>query len=160
MGKMKRIIATPEAGRAQQGFTLIELMIVVAIVAILAAVAYPSYMQYTMKANRSAAQSYLLSVANKQEQYMLDARQYFSTSIGCTNILTASAAGVTPPNEVSRNYTIDICANSAATPPSYLITATPIGGQLTGDTQCGSLTLRQTGEKGVLLATGTAATCW
>ncbi len=76
---MKRIIATPEAGRVQQGFTLVELMIVVAIVAILAAVGYPSYMQYTIKANRSAAQSYMLGVANTQERYMLDARQYFST---------------------------------------------------------------------------------
>ncbi len=159
---MKRIIAIPEVGRVQQGFTLIELMIVVAIVAILAAVAYPSYTQYTIKAKRSAAQSYLLSVSNTQERYMLDARQYFSVPVtsACSNPLAETAVGVTPPNEVSKNYTITICADSTATPPSHLITATPTGSQLTGDTQCGSLTLRQTGEKGVLLATGTAATCW
>ncbi len=161
---MKRIIATPEAGRVQQGFTLIELMVVVVIVAILAAVAYPSYMQYTMKANRSAAQSHLLSVANIQERYMLDARQYFSIPVaaGCTNPPTpptAAEVGVMPPNEVSKNYTIAICANSAATPPSYLITATPIGGQLTNDTACGNLTLTQAAVKGIS-GTGTVVTCW
>ena len=65
---MKHIIATPATNSTQQGFTLIELMIVVAIVAILAAVAIPSYQQYVVKSNRSAAQSHLLSVDNKQEQ--------------------------------------------------------------------------------------------
>ena len=156
---MKHIIAAPATNSTQQGFTLMELMIVVAIVGILAAVGYPSYMQYTVKANRSAAQSYLLSVANKQEQYMLDARQYFSTSTGCTNILAASAVGVSPPHEVDKNYSIAICANSAATPPEYLITATATGGQYTNDTGCRNLTLNQAATK-ASSGIDAVATCW
>jgi prepilin-type N-terminal cleavage/methylation domain-containing protein len=58
------------------GFTLIELMITVAVVAILATVAVPSYTQYVVRANRSAVQRFMLDVANREEQFMLDARQY------------------------------------------------------------------------------------
>ena len=144
------------------GVTLIELMIVVAIISILAAVGYPSYIQYTVKANRSAAQSYLLSVANKQEQYMLDARQYFSTSTttGCTNVIAASSVGVTLPPEVTKHYTIDICASSvAATPPTYFITANPKPAQASNDPKCGSVTLDQAGTKG-RTGTGTVPDCW
>ena len=106
---------------------------------------------------------------------MLDARQYFSFSaaVGCTNplaatavtaviattVTAAAAAGVTPPNEVSRNYTVDICANSAATPPAYLITATPFGGQLAQDKKCGAVTLNQAGTKGQK-PPATPADCW
>lgn len=62
--------------KMQQGFSLIELMIAVAIAGILATIAYPSYTRYVTKSNRSAAESFIMTVSNKQEQYMLDARQY------------------------------------------------------------------------------------
>ena len=158
---MKSFIKASPSGKHQRGFTLIELMIVVAIVTIIAAVGYPNYIQYTVRSNRSAAESHMLSVANKQEQYMLDARQYFSvsTATGCTNVLTASSADVTPPAEVSKHYSIDICA-STGTPPTYLITAEPTGGQLTNDTQCGTLTFNQAGSKTKSSLTGTVAACW
>lgn len=155
------LIRKPQVRKPQVGVTLIELMIVVTIVSILAAVGYPSYIQYTVKANRSAAQSYLLSVANKQEQYMLDARQYFSTSTttGCTNVIAANSVGVALPPEVTKHYDIDICANSAATPPTYQITANPKPAQTSNDSKCGSVTLDQAGTKG-RTGTGTVADCW
>ena len=62
------------------GFTLIELMVTVAIIAILATVALPSYQNHVMRANRSAAASFLMEVANMQERYYLDARAYAAVS--------------------------------------------------------------------------------
>src|ERR1700756_5348239 len=58
------------------GFTLIELMVTVAIVAILAAIAYPSYIAYIVRANRAAAQGYMLELTSLQQRYLLDARSY------------------------------------------------------------------------------------
>lgn len=144
-------IATPVKGRMQHGFTLIELMVTVAIVGILAAIAYPSYIQYIVRANRSSAQTFILSVANKQEQYQLDARQYATTMalLGYASI----------PTEVSKNYGVAVATDNTATPPTYTITATPIGSQLSRDTQCANLTIDQTGAKGIS-GTGTPASCW
>ena len=136
--------------KMQKGFTLIELMIAVAIVGILAVIAYPSYMQYVTKSNRSAAESFILTVSNKQEQYMLDARQY-ATALSTLNLTT--------PAEVSNNYTISVVANNAGTPPSYTITATPTGVQQTRDTQCANLTIDQTGAKGIS-GSGLVRACW
>ena len=62
--------------RAGRGFTLLELMIVVAIVGILASIAYPSYMDHVRKGNRAKAQAFLMDVAQRQQNYLLVHRQY------------------------------------------------------------------------------------
>ncbi|HXU94491.1 MAG TPA: type IV pilin protein [Gallionella sp.] len=141
---------TPASGRLQRGFTLVELMVTVAIIGILAAIAYPSYVQYTVKSNRAAAESFIMSVANKQEQYMLNARQYATT---------LAALGVAVPADVSRNYTITEPISVTAIPPGYTITAVPAGNQAANDTKCGSISIDQAGTKGVS-GTGTVAVCW
>lgn len=142
----------------QLGFTLIELMITVAVIGILAAVAYPSYMQYIVRANRSAAQSFMFAVNNKQEQYMLDARSYAGGSTALVDL------GMTVPGDVSSKYTITATCTmptavgnctALAGASTYLITGTPIGKQLTNDTKCGPLTLSNLGTK-----TPTASGCW
>ncbi|MFC4520600.1 type IV pilin protein [Cupriavidus pinatubonensis] len=142
--------ARSRSARAARGFTLIEVMITVAIIAILATIAYPSYTRYVIRSNRSAAQSFILGVANLQEQYSLDARQYATT---------LPALGVTVPSEVSRNYAVTLTANNAATPPTYTVTATPTGGQLANDTTCQNLTVDQTGTKGIS-GPGPLTSCW
>lgn len=135
----------------QRGFTLIELIITVAIVALLAKVAYPAYTKYVARANRSAAVSLVMSLASRQEQYNLDARQYASS-------LSDLGAAVIPA-EVARFYTITLAADNTAAPPTYTITATPTGSQATLDAQCGTLSINQTGAKTVSGA-GPVGSCW
>ena len=119
----------------KSGFTLIELMIVVAIVGIIAAVAYPSYTRYVVKGNRAAAQAHLIDLAQRQQQYFADSRTY-GDSIGELNMTT--------PAEVLRHYTIAI-TTSDGPPPSFTITATPIaGGAQATD---GTLSIDQAGAK-------------
>ena len=61
---------------SSRGFTLIEVMIVVAVVAILSAIAYPSYQEHVRRSHRSAAQAFMLDVAARQQQRLIDMRSY------------------------------------------------------------------------------------
>lgn len=121
------------------GFTLIELMIAVAIVGILAAVAYPSYQDHLRKGRRASAQTFMMDVANRQQQYLLDARNYAAGSAALTTL------NLSVPTDVSRFYTITVTPEAPATPPSFTITATPIAGS--AQAADGALTLDDLGAK-------------
>lgn len=133
-----------------KGFSLIEVMIVVAIIGILAAVAYPSYASYIVRSNRAAAQSYMMEVSALQQRYLLDTRSY-ATSM--------SDLDTTVPAEVSRNYLITTDLGATATPPSFLVTAKPINNQLSRDTACATLTIDEAGRKTVSGTDGVMK-CW
>lgn len=123
----------------EKGFTLLELMIAVAIIGILAAIAVPNYQRYLIKSNRSVAQSYMLSISNAQEQYLLDNRSYADPDPD-TNITGVLGASMAAPTELNGKYTFSI---SNSSPNSYQVIATAIGSQASD----GNLTLDNTGAK-------------
>lgn len=126
-----------------------ELMITVAIIAVLATIAYPSYVRYVVRANRSAAKTFMLEVASRQERYLVDARQYAPD---------LATLGMTAPATVSPNYNVTI-TNVTTAPPGYVIQAVPAGAQQTNDADCATLTISSLGVKGASGPSG-AASCW
>lgn len=137
----------PPAIRRAAGFTLIEVMIVVAIVAILAAVALPSYKNYVMRGRIPEATSTLVAQQVKMEQWYQDNQTY----------ATGGACGVAAP--ATGKYFSFTCTNASAT--TYLLTATGIG-SMTGFSysiaQDGTKTSAVTGVSG--WSGPTPNNCW
>ncbi|MFN2301846.1 MAG: type IV pilin protein [Gammaproteobacteria bacterium] len=142
----------------QGGFTLIELMIVVAIIGFLAAIAYPSYNAYVTKSMRSVGQSILTQVASRQEQFFLDNKTYADnlTLLGyAANPMTVSSDG--QPNGGGQ-VVYQVVIDESTTANTFLLRAVPQGTHATRDTDCATLSLNHRGQKA---ATGTApAKCW
>ncbi len=133
MTELKRTSAT--------GFTLIELMIVVAIVAILISVAYPSYQDQVRKARRSTAQGSLVELASFMERYFTENNTY----VGAVLPFAQS------PKSGTSYYALTL-PGASLTATAYVLTATPSTAQSADS--CGTMTLAQTGAK------TPAANCW
>jgi type IV pilus assembly protein PilE len=129
-----------------RGFTLLEVMIVVAVVGILAAIALPAYQSQVRKANRSAAQQFLMDVATKEQQILMDTRSYVAVSNGNFGNKPSDGSpgvGLPQPPATSGKYTFAVTVVNTATPPTFTITATAINDQSVD----GNLTLDQSGTK-------------
>jgi len=117
-----------------RGFTLIELMIVVAIVAVLAMIAYPSYSRQVQKSRRAQAKADLTELAQGLEREFTANRDYTGYTLAFAT--SPRDAGTT----VAYNIAID-----QLTASTYRLTAVAAGPQASD--QCGDLTLTNTGAK-------------
>lgn len=136
----------------QQGFTLIELMIVVVVVAVLAAIALPAYQSYVERARRADAKSSILSVQLAQEKWRANNIAYTSS------LLDLGYPAADNVSSIDGFYTIDIAAGATAT--NYTVNAQPTEAQVNDD--CGTFTLTVTAANGEVYTTssGDDADCW
>jgi len=135
--------------KGQHGFTLIELMIVVAIVGILSAIAYPSYAEYIRRGHRADARAGLLQ-----------AQQWLERAATASGVYpTGLPAALTWAGDATKRYTIGFQAGN--TNAAFTLVATRKAGPQAAD-RCGDFTLTNTGTRNALnLGSGTtAADCW
>ena len=121
------------------GFTLIELMIVVAVIAILAAIAYPSYQDSVRRAKRIDAQSTMMDIASKLQKYKIARFSYEKADGSFVTLPDISVSGQIPSSGTAL-YTVALSAQSMGT---WTLTATPTNAQ-TGD---GHLVLNHRGQR-------------
>jgi type IV pilus assembly protein PilE len=155
--------------RQQDGFTLIELMIVVAILGILAAIAIPSYQDSVRKSRRADAKGALMGLANAMERHFTTTNSYLGAA--GTNATPADTgapriyAPKSPVDGSPKYYNLTI---NTATASTYILYAAPITTAASGDSiaqkndKCGTLTLSNTGVRDITgQASGVqSADCW
>ncbi len=140
------------------GFTLIELVFVIAIIGLLTVFAYPSYLNYMTRVHRNEAQTALLDLANRMERYFADHATYQTATIGTQSINDI----LSNPSTLENHYALSIIHATANT---YSLQATPQGTQGKADTQCQSLTYNHLGQKNITKGpsgapTGNSQACW
>jgi type IV pilus assembly protein PilE len=125
-----------------RGFTLIELMVVVAIIALVASFAMPAYQRYGERARRADGKELLMRVAAAQERYYTNFNRYAAAPL-----TAATSLGLTSLTSDRGYYTINSANGATGNTQSYVLTATPVaGGAQVGD-RCGALSINNTGVK-------------
>lgn len=150
MKTAKKSFTSPGRKRpdAVRGFTLIELMVVVAVVAILVAIAVPSYSDAVRKSKRGQAKADLVELAQRAERFRTINGKYdgFWATVGTSD------------RNSPRTGDVAYQVTEVETDTTFTLTAAPQGGQV-DDARCMTLTLDQAGIK-TESGTGTVADCW
>ena len=135
-------------GRMNRGFTLIEVMIVVALIGIIVAFGYPAYRDQVLKSRRADGMAALLELADRMERHYSDAGTY--TKADGTDIAVADVF----PSFASDYYTLSIDDQDTI---SFTISSAPKSTQVKD--KCGTFTLTSDGDKSVS-ASGMKDECW
>lgn len=131
----------------QAGFTLVELMIVVAIIGVIASIAYPGYQSFVVSSNRSVAQADLMALAAALERHRAATFTYQGAAAGGGNTgAPAIFHTFSPSSEPAANKQYDLKIDTvSASGASYIITAEPVSG--TNQSSDGDLFLFSDGRK-------------
>ena len=156
----------PSQRKNTAGFTLIELMIVVAIVGVLAAIALPSYSAYVAKANRAAARGQLEQAAQYMQRFYAANDRYDADRTGTRDIWVIMPAGMRrSPAEGTQLYEISNAGVnlSAAGQSTFELIMRPMNPGAMASDKCGGFRMTQSGVRGITIAGATAALiaeCW
>lgn len=132
--------------RNQKGFTLLEIMVVLAIIAVISALAYPSYQESARKTRRADGMASVLDVSQRLERCYTTYGAYDNAA--CP---TSTESG----KSENEHYEITV---DTPTPSTFTVTATPISEAQKADTKCEEFSIDNTGKK---TATGTLGDdCW
>ena len=140
--------------RNPRGFTMIELMIVVAVMALIVMIGYPSYEAFVTRTRRAEGKRELLALATAQERYFTNCNAYAAALDGSQANCTGLGGGAATRRSENGYYVVSLAGGGT----SYTLTATAQGPQAR-DAVCGNFTLTDTGAKTVS-GTGTVEDCW
>jgi len=134
----------------QQGFSLIELMIVVAILGIISSIAMPSYMTYVTKSKRTEAKTELFRIAQLQESHYVQNLSYAKALNSGLDFPSSSQETESGLYSVQTNGLPSSCNGTNANPcTGYTVEATPVAGKSQSkDKRCTNFSLNNTGFKG------------
>jgi type IV pilus assembly protein PilE len=144
--------------RRVHGFTLIEVMIVLAIVGVLMAIALPSYTSYVARANRADARGQMLQVSQYMHKFYAANDRFDQNRATTTNVdgELVPPSMMRSPADGTQLYGLTVRATAVA----FTVTAVPLTGSKMAGDPCASLTLTSTGVRGVNGATLSRDECW
>ena len=151
--------------RCDPGFTLIEMMIVLAIIGVIAAIAFPSYQESVRKSRRAEARGQLLEVA-QYLQRLYSQNDSFSADRSGTAATIPTALAIVPRTATAGTQAYDISFTTAAsgsTNPSvsaFQIQAVRSANGPMARDKCGDFVVDNTGARNMLNTNETAANCW
>lgn len=159
--------------RKSHGFTLVEVLVAVTIIGVLLAIAIPQYGIYKVRSNRAAAQTVLMEIFTKQEQFAIQQRAYaFCATNPCTSAELAgvlASLGLTVPAAVADEYDVNVRSvnltgivgvTGMTSIAGYEARATPRSGSRQEGANDGALTVNQFGLRTVRNTDNTVRAYW